>query len=266
MRPGFRAPGRWCSTGCVELALTPDTRWDIPFGDLIPVVGHSGFTALGCPAARATPATRREFTGAGLVCHELMALMITEDAERTLDYAGRLAAAAATMSSPWVTTVFVAPPTPRVAAVITRCAAIFADAGTAMAVEFSPLGPVPGIADGLEVMEVAGHGARLLVDTWHFTRGPSTWADLARLPGEKIAYLQFTDVAAAGSADPVDETMNRRPLPGDGVADLQRFADQVRDNGFDGYVSVEVLNGSLRAQPVPAAVSAQFEAAARYWG
>ena len=27
-------------------------------------------------------------------------------------------------------------------------------AGTAMAVEFSPLGPVPGIADGLEVMEV----------------------------------------------------------------------------------------------------------------
>ena len=139
-------------------------------------------------------------------------------------------------------------------------------AGTAMAVEFSPLGPVPGIADGLEVMEVAGHGARLLVDTWHFTRGPSTWADLARLPGEKIAYLQFTDVAAAGSADPVDETMNRRPLPGDGVADLQRFADQVRDNGFDGYVSVEVLNESLRAQPVQAAVSAQFEAAARYWG
>jgi sugar phosphate isomerase/epimerase len=249
----------------VKLALTPDTRWDIEFAELIPVVGASGFTALGCPAGQATEQTRQAFGDAGLQCHELMALLITADAERTLAFAERLATAAATMSIPWVNTVFVAPPTPEVAKVITRCAAIFEDAGTAMAVEFSPTGQVPGIAEGLEVMDLAGHGARLLVDTWHFALGPSSWEDLAALRGDQIAYLQFTDAAAPISADLMDETMNRRPLPGDGIADVARFVDLVRGNGFDGYVSVEVLNEELRSRPVSEAVTAVFDAAARYW-
>jgi sugar phosphate isomerase/epimerase len=250
----------------VKLALTPDTRWDIAFADLIPIVGGSGFTALGCPVPQATEQTRLAFRDVELDCHELMALMITDDAERTLGFAERLATAAATMSVPWVNTVFVAAPTPEVAKVITRCAAIFEDAGTAMAVEFSPTGKVPGIVEALEVMDFAGHGARLLIDTWHFALGPSTWEDLASLPGDKIAYLQFTDAAEPVSGDLMDETMNRRPLPGDGIADVQRFTDLVRGNGFDGYVSVEVLNEELRSRPVSEAVTAVFDAAARYWG
>ena len=59
--------------------------------------------------------------------------------------------------------------------------------------------------------------------------------------------------------------MNRRPLPGDGIADLQRFADVLRGNGFDGTVSVEVLSRELRARPVSDAVAAVFDAAAPYW-
>ena len=246
----------------MELALTPDTRWDIPLSDLIPIVGRSGFTALGCPAARATPATRREFTGAGLVCHELMALLITRDAERTLEHAERLAVAAAAMSAPWVTTVFVAAPH---TGLIARCAAIMEAAGTAMAVEFSPLGPVPGIREGLEVARSAGHGARLLVDTWHFTLGPSTWSDLAALSADDIAYVQFTDAADPGPRDPYDETMNRRPLPGRGTADVRRFADLVRGNGFDGHVSVEVLNETLRSRPAADVAVRLFEGASQYW-
>lgn len=249
----------------MKLALTPDTRWEVAFTDLISTVGASGFTALGCPSAHATQETHRALEVAGLDCHELMALMITDNAERTLAYAERLAVAATTMSIPWVNTVFVAALSPEVAKLIARCAAILADAGTAMAVEFSPAGGVPGIAEGLEVMELAGNGARLLVDTWHFALGPSSWADLEALPGEKIAYLQFTDAAEPASDDLMDETMNRRPLPGEGIADVQRFADVVRGNGFDGYVSVEVLNAQLCSRPVPETVTALFNAAARYW-
>lgn len=246
----------------MQLALTPDTRWDIPFGELIPVVGRSGFTALGCPSAQASPRTRRAFEDAGLACHELMALLITRDAERTLEHAERLAVAAAAMSAPWVTTVFVAAPH---TGLIARCAAIMEAAGTAMAVEFSPLGPVPGIREGLEVARSAGHGARLLVDTWHFTLGPSTWSDLAALSADDIAYVQFTDAADPGPRDPYDETMNRRPLPGRGTADVRRFADLVRGNGFDGHVSIEVLNEELRSRPVVEVVDALFESTARYW-
>jgi sugar phosphate isomerase/epimerase len=134
-----------------------------------------------------------------------------------------------------------------------------------MAVEFSPLGAVSGIADGLEVTALAGHGARLLIDTWHFALGPSTWDDLEALPCDAIAHLQFTDVAEPTSDDLFDETMNRRPLPGDGIADLQHFADVLRSNGFDGTVSVEVLSRELRARPVSDAVAAVFDAAAPYW-
>ncbi len=249
----------------MKLSLTPDTQWDIEFGELIPMVGAAGFGALGCPAREATAEARRGFDAAGLSCHELMALVVTDDGDRTLAYAQRLATAAATMSSPWVTTVFAVAPTQESAKVITRCAGILAEAGTAMAVEFSPVGSVPGIADGLEVVELAGHGAGLLVDTWHFTLGPSTWADLETLPGDKIAYLQFTDVADPVSDDLFDETMNRRALPGNGIADLQRFSDVVRGNGFDGDVSVEVLSRELRTRPVPDAVAAVFDAAADYW-
>jgi sugar phosphate isomerase/epimerase len=245
--------------------MTPDTNWDMEFSALIPAVAAAGFDGLGCPLPEATPATRRNFDAAALRCHELMALVITDDAGRTLSHAERLAAAAATMSARWVTTVFVAAPSPEVAKTITRCAAILAEAGTAMAVEFSPLGAVSGIADGLEVTALAGHGARLLIDTWHFALGPSTWDDLEALPCDAIAYLQFTDVAEPTSDDLFDETMNRRPLPGDGIADLQHFADVLRGNGFDGTVSVEVLSRELRARPVSDAVAAVFDAAAPYW-
>jgi hypothetical protein len=129
----------------------------------------------------------------------------------------------------------------------------------------SPLGAVPGIGDGLQVTKLVGRGARLLVDAWHFALEPSTWEDLEGLPCDKIAYLQFTDVAEPVSDDLFDETMNRRVLPGDGIADLQRFADILRGNGFDGHVSVEVLSRDLRARSVPDAVAAVFGAAAGYW-
>ena len=95
--------------------------------------------------------------------------------------------------------------------------------------------------------------------------GPSTWSDLAALSADDIAYVQFTDAADPGPRDPYDETMNRRPLPGRGTADVRRFADLVRGNGFDGHVSIEVLNEELRSRPVVEVVDALFESTARYW-
>lgn len=249
----------------VKLGLTPDTQWDAGFDDVIAAARVGGFAGLGCPAAHASPNTQRAYESVGLTCHELLALVITDHAEKTLAYAERLAEAAAAMSAPWVNTVFMARPTADAAKVIARCAAILADAGSAMAVEFSPAGTVPGISEGLAVVDMAGHGAGLLVDTWHFTHGPSTWADLESLPAGRIAYVQFTDAAELASDDVLDETMNRRLLPGDGVADVRRFADVILAAGFDGYVSVEVLNRELRSLPVRDVVAAGYDAAARYW-
>jgi hypothetical protein len=58
-----------------------------------------------------------------------------------------------------------------------------------MAVEFSPLGPIATIRDA--VMRAASHaGGRvgLMIDSWHFSFGESTWEDLATVPLDDIAY------------------------------------------------------------------------------
>jgi 3-hydroxyisobutyrate dehydrogenase len=250
----------------VELALTPDGRWDITTDDLVIAARDAGFAALGLSAARAGLDARRALSDAGLRCHELLALLVTDDEPETVAAAEQLAEGAVALGADWVLTVFRDGLNETTARIIRRCAAIFADAGTAMAVEFSPMGPVATIADGLEIVEVAGHErAGLLIDSWHFCFGGSTWDDLARVPVERIAYIQFADGVAPESDDRMRETLQRRAMPGEGTLDLRRFADTLLGRGFDGTVSVEVLNRDLRQWPVPRFASHAREAAARYW-
>ena len=119
-----------------------------------------------------------------------------------------------------------------------------------MAVEFSPLG--------------VGR-AGVLIDTWHFFRGDSTWAQLARVPLDQIAYVQFDDAPPPVSDNGIRETMHRRVMPGDGTFDLSRFASTLLDRGWSGLVSVEVLNAGLRELPVPDFARRAYETTAPYW-
>jgi len=143
---------------------------------------------------------------------------------------------------------------------------MFAEAGAGMAVEFSPLGPVNSIGHGLDVVAAAGAGqAGLMIDSWHFSFSESTWEDLAQVPLDRVAYLQFTDAARPVSEDLMEETMQRRQLPGDGFLDLGRFATTFLERGWEGMVSVEVLNRELRALPVPEFARRAYEATKPYW-
>jgi sugar phosphate isomerase/epimerase len=149
---------------------------------------------------------------------------------------------------------------------VKSCAAMFADAGARMAVEFSPLGSVASIRDGLQVVAAAGTDrAGLLIDTWHFFSGDSTWEDLAEVPLELIGYVQFDDALPRISEDPMDETMNRRTMPGDGTFDLERFATTLLARGWSGLVSVEVLNRDLAKLPVAEFARLAYTSSARYW-
>jgi sugar phosphate isomerase/epimerase len=249
----------------VQLAVTPDSRWEVPLPDLASATRREGFVGLGLPARWAGPDARSVCDAAGVRCHEILALVITADEERTLAYAERLAEAAATMGAPWVTTTFQVAPTAASATLVARCAAIVAEAGSTMAVEFSPIGAVPDLRDGLAVAELAGSGARVLVDTWHFSVGGSTWAELEALPVDKIAFVQFSDAPALESEDLFAETMDRRLTPGAGTFELDRFATTVQDKGFDGYVSLELLNRDLLDRPVPDTLREAGVAMRRYW-
>lgn len=250
----------------VELGLTPDGRWDIDVAGLVAATRDAGFSALGMAVGRADAAGAAALAGDGLRCHELLALVLTADEASTLKYAHRLAEAAANVKAQWVLTTFAAPLNADTEPLIARCASMFAEAGAGMAVEFSPLGALPSIDAALAVVEAVGADrAGVMIDSWHFFHGDSAWRQLERVPLEQIAYVQFSDAPPPISEDAMDETMNRRVLPGDGVLELDRFASTLLERGWHGLVSVEVLSAELRELPVPEFTRLAYERTARYW-
>ena len=139
------------------------------------------------------------------------------------------------MGAACVLTVFTTRLTAESTKTIQRCASVIARAGSGMAVEFSPLGPVATISEGLQVVRAANHGhgrAGLLIDSWHFFLGHSTFDDLAAVPLDDIAYVQFADALAPESHRLVRETLHRRTVPGKGVLELDRFATTLLERGL----------------------------------
>jgi sugar phosphate isomerase/epimerase len=249
----------------VQLALTPDGRWDYPTADLVSAAGAAGFTAVGINADRVDAAAVGAYAATGVRCHELLALIVSGDESATMTSAEQLADRAQTIGAEWVLTVF----TDKVpVALIQRCATLFDGVGAGMAVEYTPLGAIPTIADGMEYVGAARRSARagLMVDCWHFGFSANTWDDLAAVPLDDIAYLQFTDALEPEFRDRmIRESLHRRALPGDGILELRYFADSFLDRGWDGTVSVEVLSAELRQLPVDALVGRLYATTARYW-
>jgi sugar phosphate isomerase/epimerase len=250
----------------LTLALTPDTRRPVDTATLAAAARAAGFTAIGMVSGRFDPGDAALLAGAGLRCHELLGLQVGPDAGATIAAAERLAEDAASLDAPWVNTTFVVEPGGAVDAVIARCAALFDAAGSGMAIEFSPLGPVATIADGLAaVAAAAGARAGLAIDSWNFCFGGSTWDDLERVPLDSIAYLQFADALAPVAEVNFEEAMTRRALPGDGILELDRFASTMLRRGWVGVVSMQVLSDELRALPVGEYCRRVHDAATRYW-
>ena len=248
------------------LALTPDTRRPVDTATLAAAARTAGFIALGMVSGRFEAGDAAVLAGAGLRCHELLGLQIGPDPSATIAAAERLAEDAASLDAPWVLTTFVVEPGGAVDAVVARCAALFDAAGSGMAIEFSPLGPVATIADGLAAVAAAGSArAALVIDSWNFCFGASTWDDLERVPLESIAYLQFADALAPLGEATFEEAMTRRALPGDGILELERFATTMRSRGWDGVVSLQVLSDELRSLPVAEYVRRVHAAAEPYW-
>jgi len=73
----------------------------------------------------------------------------------------------------------------------TAAPSCFDGVGAGMAVEYTPLGAIPSIADGMEAVRAASRGGRagLMIDSWHFGFSDNTWEDLAAVPVDDIAYL-----------------------------------------------------------------------------
>src|SRR5206468_999390 len=98
------------------------------------------------------------------------------------------------------------------------------------------------------------------LDVFHYYTGPSKFEDLAYLTAGNLAWVQVCDLSGtprevAGDGD--------RILPGDGDFQLGPILDQLAAIGYDGYVSLEVLNPQLWKVPADRVADAGFQALGR---
>ncbi|MCI0641736.1 MAG: sugar phosphate isomerase/epimerase [Gemmataceae bacterium] len=88
-------------------------------------------------------------------------------------------------------------------------------------------------------------------DVFHYYTGPSKFEDLALLTKNNLAHVQVCDVAGVPRELAADTD---RVLPGDGDFQLQPLFEMFRQRGYDGYVSLELMNTTLwRANPTQVA-------------
>ncbi len=249
----------------MQLALTPDGKWDIATAALVPAARAAGFTAVGIHADRVDSGAVETYATSGVRCHELLAFIVGDDEAATMASAEQLAGRARTIGAEWVLTVFTAAPS---AERMARCAKLFDEVNVGMAVEYTPLGAIPSMRDGMRYVRAAGRTGRagLMIDSWHFHFSDDTWDDLAAVPLDDIAYLQFTDALEPEYRDRmIRESLHRRALPGEGIIDLSRFATTFLDRGWDGTVSVEVLSAQLRSLSLDAMVERLYTTTAPFW-
>jgi 2-keto-myo-inositol isomerase len=80
------------------------------------------------------------------------------------------------------------------------------------------------------------------LDLFHYYKGPSKPEDLADLSRHNLAFVQFSDVAGVPRELMTDSD---RVLPGDGDFNFAPVVETLRRIGYDGYVSLEVMNPVL---------------------
>jgi sugar phosphate isomerase/epimerase len=146
------------------------------------------------------------------------------------------------------------------------CGSLLADVGLRLAVEYSAYTALSSLAEARRLCDAVGWDrAAILLDSLQFFRSGTGWDELAALDGAQLAMVQFSDGVAAQPDDLVDDSRNNRCIPGQGELPLRRFVDAVRQTGFDGPVTAEILSHSVRHGDPRAVATSIHRSLAEYW-
>ncbi len=148
---------------------------------------------------------------------------------------------------------------------LVEAAGLARKAGVRLALEFQHVSSVCTSLDTALalVAQVGSESLGICLDLFHYYTGPSKFEDLAYLSPENLAWVQVCDLSGvprelAGDAD--------RILPGEGDFQLGPILDHLASIGYDGYVSLEVLNPQLWAIPADRVADAGRQAMDRLLG
>ena len=153
----------------------------------------------------------------------------------------------------------------RGAARVAEAAELASAVGVRLAVEFQK---GSGYCSCLEtavslLAESGASGAGLCLDLFHYYTGPSKFEDLAYLSAENLHLVQLSDLSGtprevAGDSD--------RVLPGDGDFQIGPILDRLDAIGYEGPVSLEILNPALWSIPADRVADFGYQAMSRVMG
>ncbi len=112
---------------------------------------------------------------------------------------------------------------------------------------------VNSIDAALRIMQGSGHPqATIVLDPFHDYRGGAGCESIAKLSADQIAVCHFDDAPADPPAH--EQRDPDRVYPGDGVIDLKRFVELLRQVGYDRWISLELFREDLwQADPLEVA-------------
>ncbi len=100
-----------------------------------------------------------------------------------------------------------------------------------------------------DIVERADHPhLGLILDSFHTLSLRDDPAGIAKIPGEKIFFLQMAD-APLLAMDVLQWARHYRCFPGQGQFDLENFFEQVLLAGYTGVLSLEIFNDVFRETP-----------------
>jgi len=183
----------------------------------------------------------------GIAVFDLTGITVTDDRATTLAELAEFLSFADALGATWIQSRM---PVDNAASrgVYAEVADRVASAGYGLAFEYSSFVPIRSLRQASDfVGEMAKRAPRqaLMIDTWHFYQCGDTLDRLRELDPSLFGYLQLDDALNPGP-DARFDTLNRRTLPGRGNLDLVGFMAAWSALGFEGVVSIEVMNEELR--------------------
>jgi len=131
------------------------------------------------------------------------------------------------------------------AVVSLRQAAQWADGfGVRLALEFRGSDTFCASLDtAIRLVEASGEAnVGVAFDVFHYYKGPSKFEDLDLITPKNLAFVQISDLAGVPRELATDAD---RILPGDGDLPLVAILTKLRERGYDGWVSLELMTPTL---------------------
>ncbi len=116
--------------------------------------------------------------------------------------------------------------------------------GVRLALEFRGANTFCASLDtAVRLVEACGEpNVGLCFDVFHYYTGPSKAEDLDLMTPRNLAWVQVSDLSGVPRELATDAD---RILPGDGDLPLAAILGKLRERGYDGYVSLELMNPTL---------------------